>query len=202
MLNIPVVTTTTDPNATTTTTTTVPTFQVVKVAVDLTNRGDSDTLYLSLEGTPTAYTNGCVGYSIGMDWYSIEWDATLDDDGKATVAVDITDIPADVTSAEAQIWWAGVGTEIGENDIVEYSFEAAADAIVYGDANNNGTVEVADAVLLLQGIVDPGNELYALSDAGRKAADVDLSGAPDSQDAVFIQQYKADIIGTLPYVAE
>lgn len=199
---IPVVTTTTDPNAPITTTTTVPTFDVVKVNVDLTNRGDADTLYLSLEGTPEAYTNGCVGYSVGMDWFSIKWEANFDAAGKVVVAVDITDIPADVTSAEAQIWWAGIDKEIGEGDIVDYGFELSEDDVLYGDANGNDEVEVADAVFILQGIADPGNEKYTLSEQGKKAADVDGSGAPDVQDALIIQQYKADLIGTLPLIKE
>lgn len=66
--------------------------------------------------------------------------------------------------------------------------------ILYGDANNNGTVEVADAVFILQGIADPGNEMFVLSEEGNKAADVDRSGAADVQDAMIIQQFKADML--------
>ena len=201
---IPVVTTTTDPNAPTTTTTTVPTFDVVKVALDLTNRGDSNTVYLTLNGTPEAYTNGCVGYSIGADWYSIEWETNLDADGNATVAVDITDIPADVTSAEAQIWWAATSDEqLAENDIVDYSFELAEDAVLYGDANGNGDVEVADAVFILQGIADPSNEDFALDAVGTKNANCSApeTTGVDAEDALAIQQYKAEIISALPYTS-
>lgn len=71
------------------------------------------------------------------------------------------------------------------------------DNTLKGDANCNKEVEVADAVFILQGIANPGNEAYWLSDQGRINADVDGSGAPDVQDALKIQQYKADIIPEL-----
>ncbi len=73
--------------------------------------------------------------------------------------------------------------------------------LLYGDANDNGEVEVADAVLILQGIADPGNSKYELTDIGRQQADVDGSGSADVQDAFIIQQYKAELIGKLPYIA-
>ncbi len=71
------------------------------------------------------------------------------------------------------------------------------DNTLKGDANCNKEVEVADAVFILQGIANPGNEAYWLSEQGRINADVDGSGAPDVQDALKIQQYKADIIPEL-----
>ncbi len=70
--------------------------------------------------------------------------------------------------------------------------------VLCGDANDNGEVEVADAVFILQGIADPGNEKYILSEEGKKQADADASGAVDVQDALAIQQYKAEIVDALP----
>lgn len=70
-----------------------------------------------------------------------------------------------------------------------------------GDANNNGEVEVADAVYILQGIADPSNSEYVLTGTAKEQADADGSGAVDAQDALVIQQYKADIIGSLPFSA-
>lgn len=126
----PVVTTTTDPNApvVTTTTTTVPTFETVKVPVDFSARGDSNSIFLSLEGTPNAYTNGCVGYSVDGEWVSIGWETTLGADGKAVVEIDITDVPAEATSGEAQIWWASTPDEkLAENNVTAYSFTASSE---------------------------------------------------------------------------
>lgn len=74
------------------------------------------------------------------------------------------------------------------------------EGILYGDANDNGEVEVADAVFVLQGIADPSNEDYALTDDGRKNANCkapDTTGV-DAQDSLAIQQYKAEIISSLP----
>lgn len=74
--------------------------------------------------------------------------------------------------------------------------------IVYGDANGNGTVEVADAVFILQGIADPSNEEYKLSKAGSINADCcDVGNGVDAEDALAIQQFKADIIESLPVMS-
>ncbi len=74
------------------------------------------------------------------------------------------------------------------------------DSTLYGDANDNGEVEVADAVFILQGIANPGNDDFKLTDKGRANANCknpNGSGV-DSEDAMAIQQYKADIITALP----
>ncbi len=71
----------------------------------------------------------------------------------------------------------------------------------YGDANANDEVEVADAVFILQGIADPSNEDYALTEKGSSAAnccDVATSGI-DAEDALAIQMFMAEMIDSLPY---
>ncbi len=73
--------------------------------------------------------------------------------------------------------------------------------VLYGDANANGTVEVADAVFILQGIADPSNAEFQLTTEGRAQADADGNGTVDAQDALAIQMYKADMIGSLPYTS-
>lgn len=70
---------------------------------------------------------------------------------------------------------------------------------VYGDANRNGTIEIADAVFILQGISDPSNKEYDLLTTGTANADCyKPGGGVDAEDALAIQQYKADIIPSLP----
>lgn len=73
------------------------------------------------------------------------------------------------------------------------------DDFLYGDANCNGIVEVADAVLILQSIADPGNTKYQLSELGAVQADCcKPSSGVDTEDALAIQKLKADIIPALP----
>lgn len=74
------------------------------------------------------------------------------------------------------------------------------DSLLYGDANDNGVVEVADAVFILQGIADPGNSLFIPTERGAKQANCTNNGNSgiDSEDARSIQLFKADIIGALP----
>ncbi len=75
--------------------------------------------------------------------------------------------------------------------------------ILYGDANDNGDVEVADAVFILQGISDPSNEEFAFTSDGKAQANCyapDTTGV-DAEDALTIQQHMAEIIPELPYTA-
>lgn len=72
--------------------------------------------------------------------------------------------------------------------------------IIYGDANDNDEVEVADAVFILQGIADPSNDTFLLTESGKKNAnccDPENSGI-DAQDALAVQQFMADIEPSLP----
>lgn len=73
----------------------------------------------------------------------------------------------------------------------------AADEYQLGDVNMNGQVEVADAVLILQSIADPGT--YVLDDTQKDLADVSTRGnGVDTEDARAIQMYKADLVSELP----
>lgn len=75
--------------------------------------------------------------------------------------------------------------------------EAPDNDVLYGDANVNGEVEVADAVFILQSFANP-NE-YILTPEGENNGDVNLRGnGVDPEDALSIQKYKAEIITELP----
>lgn len=73
--------------------------------------------------------------------------------------------------------------------------------IVYGDANNDGTVSIADAAAILQAI---GNaDKYALTEIGIKNADCYEPGSGlTAADALAIQKLDAGIIKELPEKAE
>lgn len=77
--------------------------------------------------------------------------------------------------------------------------------IVWGDANCNGTVELADAVLILQSQAAPdkygvnGSDANHITAQGVKNADVyDNGSGLTPQDAGSIQKYLAKLIKTLP----
>jgi hypothetical protein len=68
--------------------------------------------------------------------------------------------------------------------------------VVYGDANCDGSVDMSDAVIIMQALANPnkyglnGSDSKHLTDQGRKNGDVDLSSAGiTSNDALRIQQY-------------
>ena len=58
----------------------------------------------------------------------------------------------------------------------------------WGDTNCDGTVELADAILIMQTLASPNK--YAVTDQGRLNGDVDKSTVGlTSNDALFIQEY-------------
>ena len=68
---------------------------------------------------------------------------------------------------------------------------------IYGDANDDKSISIADSILILQYIVD--SSKYELSEQGLKNADVYLRGdGINAQDALSIQKYKANQINSLP----
>lgn len=96
-------------------------------------------------------------------------------------------------------YYSGNGTDPDVTTTTTEPSSGVSD-VICGDANDNGTVEIADAVYILQGISDPSNEDYTLTEAGQVNADCHNPGnGIDAEDALAIQQFKADIIDALPY---
>ncbi len=141
-------------------------------------------------------------YSGGTTDTTITFDGYFTDSNQDEVQASIGD-----TYTEFQgNWWAssdndekGADVTVTYNTItLVYEYDNTTETILYGDANDNGDVEVADAVFILQGIADPSNAEYMLTEAGKANADADGNGAVDAQDAFAIQQFMAEIIPGLP----
>ncbi len=66
------------------------------------------------------------------------------------------------------------------------------DEILLGDANQDKSVDIADATLILQYLTNPID--YKLTDKGMLAADVNLDGVVDKSDSLLIQQYDAGVV--------
>lgn len=182
-----------------------------KYNVDFSDRGESDTLVFTIEGKADSVTNGCIGY-MGDEWTNIEWEGVIGADGKLEVTVDISTIPASITSGQIQIWWCD--DENGE--MTSYSFAAPAEtpteaptqaptaeaptqaptagipASKYGDANCDGVVTMADAASVYQALGNP--DKYGLSEQGAANADVNGSAGLTADDALTIQKVVANLI--------
>lgn len=65
-------------------------------------------------------------------------------------------------------------------------------SILIGDVNQDGTVEIADATLILQHIGNPNN--YQLDEDRLIAADVNFDGVVTKDDSLLIQQLDAGMI--------
>lgn len=195
--------------STTTTTTTVTgdfKFEVVKLPVTLTGE---KTIKFTIEGTPTASVGGGVCYE-DTEWASVEWSGNIGSDGKLEMEVDISKIPSSVKNAEIQIWWSNVwdnATETGIDKPAKVSVSGNTNPtnsgetkIMYGDTNDDKEISIADAVLIMQTLVNA--DEYKLSETGRKAADVYGNGdGVTGSDALVIQMVVANLISAddLPY---
>ncbi len=189
-----------------------------KYEVDFANRGDSNTLTFTIEGKAGSTTNGCVGY-MGDEWTNIEWDGKIGADGKLNVEVDITTIPASVKSAQIQIWWCD--DENGEMtvynfksaDVVEPTTEPteapttaapqptepteapsvpSVPATLYGDANNDGKITIADAAAILQTLSN--SDKYPLTEQGAANSDVNGVTGITVDDAIVIMKIDAKLL--------
>lgn len=79
----------------------------------------------------------------------------------------------------------------------ETTTTVASAGTVYGDANEDGKVNMADAVYIMQVNADPGQ--YKLSEQGKKNADVAGNGdGVTNNDALAIQQFEAGLVPELP----
>ena len=70
--------------------------------------------------------------------------------------------------------------------------------VVAGDANDDGTVSVADATLIMQYLASP--SIFKLTNTQKRLADVsETSDGVTAEDALIIQRYLAGNITSLPY---
>ena len=96
-----------------------------------------------------------------------------------------------------------------EKHIVYYNVYLTKSEIAYGDANCDGTIDMADAVLIMQALANPnkydvgGTSENCITEKGRQNADVDPSAAGlTTNDALTIQLYLLKTIDALPLVIE
>ena len=185
---------------TTTTTTTTGsgdfTFEVVKLPITLTGE---KTVKFTVEGTPTASVGGGICYDDG-EWASIDWSGNIGSDGKLEVEVDVSKIPSSVKDAEIQIWWSNVwdsDKEVGIDKPAKVSVGSSGTStgtdVSYGDADEDGEVNINDAVLIMQTIANP--DKYSLKSQGKINADVvDAGGGITNSDALAIQYIESKTI--------
>ena len=166
---------------------------------------DRTTMTVEIDGAATASIGGGLGYGTSADdWVNINWSGNADSTGKLVVELDISDIPASIKTAEFQIWWSNVWNAATESatdkdcDMVDYTFGGSAPADVdYGDANEDGTVNLADAILIMQHKANPAK--YEISEQGALNADVfDPGDGITNRDALAIQGYLLGLTEKLP----
>ncbi len=200
-------TTTSDPNVTTTTT--AYKFEIQKKNVKVPETPENAVgkeLEINIKGAAGASIGGGVGFGTNADdWQNIEWKGNADADGNLTVVVDLKEMPDAVKNCEVQVWWSNTWNAATESGVdqpyeigdckVNFLMGGALENL-WGDTNDDGTVELADAILIMQALANPdkygegGSDKYHLTERGRELGDVDLSTKGlTSNDALFIQEY-------------
>ncbi|WP_024861738.1 glycosyl hydrolase [Ruminococcus flavefaciens] len=208
-------TTTADPNATTTTT--AYKFAIQKKTVTIPEKPKlavGKEMQIDLTGAPNASIGGAVGFgTTADDWQNIEWKGNADKDGKLTVHVDLKEMPDTFTSCEVQVWWSNVWNAATEKAIdqpytidsceVHYLMGGALEP-VWGDANDDKTVDMSDVVLIMQALANPnkygleGTEKSHITETGWNLGDVDRSSEGiTANDALRIQEYLLKKIDSL-----
>ena len=210
-------TTTSDPN--TTTTTTAYTFEIQKKSVTIPEKPDNAVerdMIIEISGAPNASIGGAVGYgTTAANWKNIDWSGNADKNGDLTVTVDITDIPDTFNTCEVQVWWSNVWNAATAKAIDKnYKIESCkieyrtggdvVEATEWGDANCDGSVDMADVVIIMQSLANPnkyglsGSDEHHITELGLANADVatDVKGVT-SNDALKIQEFLLGKIKTL-----
>ena len=201
-------------------------FKVVKEKIDLPEGDKTGKLVeFTISGAANASIGGALGFgTTADDWKNIEWSGNASADGELKGTVELDEVPEGITSAELQIWWsnvwdaekkagidqpckitevkvisAGVTTALTTASTTETTVTSAdAPAVsLYGDANLDKKVSVADAVAILQSIAN--KDKYALKSEGRANADCyDPGDGVTANDALAIQKLDAGALKALP----
>ena len=193
-------TTATKPTETvTTTTTTEP--EIFKISIDTKGSKKLD-VTININPADYALANGCFGYAEGTKWISSKWEVKeFDKNGNAVISFDI---PDGVETVEFQIWWPNSETTDATCKATSYSIDGevteiggTSDDVLYGDANADGKVDVADVVAVAAYVGSAENN--KLTDEGLKNADVQgIGDGVTANDALAIQQYLAGSLKELP----
>jgi endoglucanase len=129
-------------------------------------------------------------------------DQSLDDSAAKAYCVDAPpakcwiDNSESYSTNEITIYWNSPLTYLVSELLSDGATSADSD-VLWGDANCDGNVNMADAVFIMQSIASP--DKYVLSDKGFKNADVNENGnGITNKDALAIQKYKLGLIDSLP----
>ncbi len=183
-----------------------------KYKIKLTGRADDveQKLVVKFEGLAGSAIEGCVGF-MAEEWTNIEYKGNIGDDGTFIVEIPMSKFPDSVTSAEAQIWWCDdENGEMTSYEIVDVvATPGPAPEVNYGDANCDGNVTLADAVLIMQSLGNPdgygvgGTDSNAMTEQGEANSDCcDVGDGVTNKDALAIQSYLLKLVAALPTVSE
>ena len=172
-------------------------------------------LYGQEECRPVRDTDFAVGFgTTADDWKNIEWKGNADKDGKLTVHVSLNEMSDTFKTCEVQVWWSNVWNAATEKAVdqpytidsceVRFFMGGALEPPKYGDANCDDTIDMSDAVLIMQALANPnkyginGTDERHITEDGVELADVDrTTEGLTVNDALMIQEFLLNKITTL-----
>ena len=194
----------------------IPEDKTKKTSISFAGAKSTDNLIIKIKGEPNTDTNGCVGFN-GNGWEQIEWEGKTDANGNLTITIPMSKFPANLQSAEAQIWYQAElvdfnGISFGSAQQTTTSTSATTTTttttvstsvnygdVLAGDSNQDGNVDMADVVLIMQSLANPNK--YQIVGKAAKAADVYGNDGVTTLDALAIQKRLLHLIDTLPVPA-
>ena len=164
---------------------------------------------------------GCTGYSVvrnSLKGFNTGWATPAEDDGAYTTYADEicalaqwyydnghlydniftwtgSSIVEPYRTSDRWSWWGTTEPSMAQIGADEPT--TVGGGTLYGDANNDGAVDVSDATLIMQSLAN-GDE-YKLDEKGADNADVENRGdGVTAMDALAIQQYLNGSVASLP----
>ena len=173
-------TTTTTPTTTTTTTTIQPTTTTATTTTTSTTNTTTTATTTTDTTTTTSTTN------------------TTTDTTTTTSTTNTTTDTTTTTSTTNTTTTAATTTVTTEEPTTTTTAPETLKPTLYGDANCDGVLTIADAAAIFQYLANP--DKYSLSAQGKKNSDVDGKSGITVSDALTIQLYDAKLIEELPYL--
>ena len=138
--------------------------------------------------------------------YASKEGSNLDGGKKADgTPIEITSSSTQTTTQTSTVTTTTTSTTSEVTTVTTNTLETGSDEFrVWGDANLDGNVNIADSVLVMQVATNPdkydiGKSSSSIKEEGYKNADVDTSTKGlTNRDALYIQKYKLGLIDKLP----
>ncbi|EWM53228.1 cellulase family glycosylhydrolase [Ruminococcus flavefaciens] len=165
----------------------LPVDKTKKTPISFDNAQAGDDLIIKIKGEPNTDTNGCVGFN-GTGWEQIKWEGKTDANGELTIRIPVSQFPAGLQSAEAQIWY--------QPELVDFDGYNFGKAEVTTTTSTTTTTETTTTTTTTTAPISSSTTSTTTSTVPQKKStgngDANGDGVVDLADAIFIMQCLAN----------